>query len=64
MAQAEYPQGLSGDPSLGQEIARRIGALGAISETPDHLTRIFLTPEHRAAAAISWSCIEDQGSIG
>src|ERR1700726_4607611 len=56
MAQAEYPQGLGGDPSLGQEIVRRIDALGAISETPDHLTRIFLSPEHRAAAdlILSW----------
>ena len=36
--------------SLGEEIAARINELGAISETPDHLARIFLTPEHRAAA--------------
>jgi allantoate deiminase len=36
--------------SLGREIADRINALAAISETPDHLTRIFLTSEHRAAA--------------
>jgi allantoate deiminase len=35
---------------LGAEIAARINELGAISETPDHLARIFLTPEHRAAA--------------
>jgi allantoate deiminase len=61
MAQAEYPQGLSGDPSLGQEIARRIDALGAISETPDHLTRIFLTPEHRAAADLLLSWMGEAG---
>src|ERR1700761_501630 len=36
--------------SLGEEIVGRIIELGAISETPDHLARIFLTPEHRAAA--------------
>ena len=37
-------------PSLGDEIVGRINQLGAISETPEHLVRIFLTPEHRAAA--------------
>src|SRR5437762_559372 len=56
MADAEHPCDLDGDPSLdpslGQEIVRRIDALGAISETPDHLTRIFLTPELRAAAGL------------
>jgi allantoate deiminase len=36
--------------SLGDEIAGRIKELAAISETPEHLTRIFLTKEHRAAA--------------
>jgi allantoate deiminase len=36
--------------SLGDEIVGRINALAAISETPEHLTRIFLTKEHRAAA--------------
>jgi len=45
-AEAAAPQ----SSSLGAEIAARINELGAISETPDHLARIFLTPEHRAAA--------------
>ncbi|MGZ5842406.1 MAG: allantoate amidohydrolase [Xanthobacteraceae bacterium] len=45
-AEAAAPQ----SSSLGEEIAARINTLGAISETPDHLARIFLTPEHRAAA--------------
>jgi allantoate deiminase len=36
--------------SLGDEIVGRINRLATISETPDHLTRIFLTREHRAAA--------------
>ena len=36
--------------SLGDEIVRRIDELAAISETPENLTRIFLTKEHRAAA--------------
>src|SRR5712664_863850 len=61
MAQAEYPCDLDGDPPLGQEIARRIDALGAISETPDHLTRIFLTPEHRAAADLLLSWMGEAG---
>lgn len=46
---------------LGREIVRRIGALGAISETPDHLTRIFLSPEHRAAADLLLSWMRDGG---
>ncbi len=46
---------------LGREIVRRIGALGAISETPDHLTRIFLSPEHRAAADLLLSWMRDAG---
>ena len=36
--------------SLGDEIIGRIDELAAISETPKHLARIFLTREHRAAA--------------
>src|SRR5712672_3554381 len=36
--------------SLGDEIVGRINELAAISETPEHLTRVFLTKEHRAAA--------------
>jgi allantoate deiminase len=36
--------------SLGEEIVRRINELGAISEAGEHLARIFLTREHRAAA--------------
>ena len=36
--------------SLGDEIVKRIGELAKISETPEHLTRIFLSNEHRAAA--------------
>ncbi|WP_375411422.1 allantoate amidohydrolase [uncultured Bradyrhizobium sp.] len=36
--------------SLGEEIVARINELGKISETPEHLARIFLTEQHRAAA--------------
>ena len=65
MADAEHPCDLDGDPSLdpslGQEIVRRIDALSAISETPDHLTRIFLTPEHRAAADLLLSWMQEAG---
>src|SRR6266851_1700812 len=69
MADAEHPCDLDGgpsldpslDPSLGQEIVRRIGALSAISETPDHLTRTFLTTEHRAAAYLLLSWMREAG---
>ena len=37
---------------LGEEIVSRINELAAISETPEQLTRIFLTGEHRAAAEL------------
>src|ERR1700733_12397100 len=42
----------AGQPALplGDEIVGRINRLAAISEKPDNLTRIFLTPEHRVAA--------------
>jgi allantoate deiminase len=47
--------------SLGQEIVGRIGALGAISETPENLTRIFLSPQHRVAADLLLSWMRDAG---
>lgn len=47
--------------SLGDEIAGRINALAAISETPGNLTRIFLTPEHRAAADLIMGWMRDAG---
>src|SRR3984885_708065 len=42
----------AGQPALplGDEIVGRINRLAAISEKPDNLTRIFLTPEHRVGA--------------
>jgi allantoate deiminase len=36
--------------ALGDEIVDRINQLATISETPEHLARIFLSPEHRIAA--------------
>ena len=48
-------------PSLGREIVGRIGALGAVSETPENLTRVFLSPEHRAAADLLLSWMQAAG---
>jgi allantoate deiminase len=47
--------------SLGETIVPRINELGAISETPDHLARIFLTPEHRAAADLILGWMREAG---
>ena len=48
-------------PSLGREIVGRIGALGAVSETPENLTRIFLSPEHRTAADLLLAWMQAAG---
>jgi allantoate deiminase len=50
-----------GNTLLGDEIVGRIAALAAISETPDNLTRIFLTPEHLAAAELILSWMRGAG---
>src|ERR1700687_2874616 len=47
--------------SLGDEIVGRINELAAISETSEHLTRIFLTKEHRAAADLILTWMRDAG---
>src|SRR5579863_9784412 len=47
--------------SLGDEIVGRIDRLGAISESSDNLTRIFLTPQHRAAADLIMSWMAEAG---
>jgi allantoate deiminase len=47
--------------TLGDEIVGRINELAAISETSEHLTRIFLTKEHRAAADLILSWMRDAG---
>jgi allantoate deiminase len=49
------------DASLGDEIAGRIDELGAISETREHLARIFLTGEHRAAADLILAWMRSAG---
>ena len=46
---------------LGDEIVSRINQLGMISETPEHLARIFLSPEHRIAADLILSWMKDAG---
>ena len=46
---------------LGEEIVGRINRLAAISETPDNLTRIFLTPELRAAAELIMGWMVEAG---
>jgi allantoate deiminase len=47
--------------SLGSEIVERIGELAKISETPGHLTRIFLSREHRAAAELIMGWMRSAG---
>jgi allantoate deiminase len=47
--------------SLGEEIAGRITELGAVSESKEHLTRLFLTPEHRVAADLILGWMRDAG---
>jgi allantoate deiminase len=49
------------NPALGEAIVGRINELAAISETPDHLARIFLTREHRAAADLILGWMREAG---
>lgn len=48
---------------LGDEIVSRINQLGAISESSEHLARIFLSPEHRIAADLIMSWMKDAGMV-
>jgi allantoate deiminase len=48
-------------PSLGEEIVGRIAELGAISQTNEHLARLFLTREHRAAAELILTWMREAG---
>ena len=56
-AESPLPQPLS----LGHEIVERINRLSKISETSEHLARVFLTPEHRAAAELMLTWMRDAG---
>jgi allantoate deiminase len=47
--------------SLGDEIVGLINRLAAISESSEHLARIFLTGEHRAAADLILTWMSDAG---
>lgn len=47
--------------SLGDEIVGRINQLGTISETPEHLARVFLSPEHGIAADLILSWMREAG---
>lgn len=49
------------DHLLGKEIVGRIAELGAISQTNEHLARLFLTPEHRAAADLILTWMREAG---
>jgi allantoate deiminase len=49
------------DVSLAREIVGRIYQLAAISETPEYLARIFLTPEHRTAAELILGWMREAG---
>jgi len=61
MSEMKEPGAGPQNASLGDEIVGRINELAAISETPEHLTRIFLTKEHRAAADLILSWMRDAG---
>src|SRR5450432_1215065 len=49
------------NPSLGDEIVGRINELAAISETPEHLARIFLSKQHRIAADLILTWMRSAG---
>ncbi|HSI39245.1 MAG TPA: allantoate amidohydrolase [Xanthobacteraceae bacterium] len=47
--------------ALGARAMAMLDALGAISSSPDHLTRLFLSPEHRRAADLVGSWLRQAG---
>src|SRR5712671_6260655 len=61
MSEMKEPDAGPRRASLGDEIVARINELAPISETPEHLTRIFLTKEHRAAADLILGWMRDAG---
>ncbi len=61
MSETKAAIGATARSRLGDEIVSRINQLGAISETPEHLARIFLSPEHRIAADLILAWMRDAG---
>jgi allantoate deiminase len=61
MSNLEVARGGARQSLLGDEIVGRINALGTISETPEHLARVFLSPEHRTAADLLLSWMREAG---
>src|SRR5467141_1734019 len=61
MSEMKEPDAGPRRASLGDEIVARINELAPISETPEHLTRIFLTKEHRAAADLILAWMREAG---
>ena len=47
--------------NFGDAIVARINDLAKISETPEHLARVFLTQQHRAAADLLLSWMREAG---
>src|SRR5947199_3164764 len=61
MRDTEAATGGTTRSGLGDEIVSRINQLGTISETPEYLARIFLSPEHRIAADLILSWMREAG---
>jgi allantoate deiminase len=61
MSKTELAGSASARATLGDEIVGRINQLAGISETPEHLARIFLSSEHRIAADLILSWIREAG---
>jgi len=61
MSKTEVVGSGSESAALGDEIVSRINQLSAISETPEHLARIFLSPEHRTSADLLLSWMREAG---
>ena len=61
MSKTKVASSEPGSAALGDEIVARINQLATISETPEHLARIFLSPEHRMAADLLLSWMREAG---
>ena len=61
MSETQAAGGGTARPRLGDEIVSRVNQLGTISETAEHLARVFLSAEHRIAADLLMSWMNDAG---